>query len=324
MTLSVTHPALVDPWDAAQRGGTGTVLALLTATHGPAYRNPGAAMAIFPDGHYVGAITSGCIEADLVLHAQEVRASGQPKHLRYGEGSPFIDMRLPCGGAVEIDLVRIQDHHVLADLAAARRARQAVSLRISPEGRFSLADWRETGPDAAHGFSVGFPPPLRFVVFGAGPEASLFASLVRSLGYEQLLVSHEDTSLNAARALGCEVMKISKVTDLDTLKIDADCATVLFYHDHDYEPAILKYLLTTPAFYIGAQGSRSTQRTRLMRLAEMGVSQEAMARVRGPIGLIPSSRDPRTLAVSVLAEIIGHSDVVRTGLVPAKGALQAV
>ena len=322
MTFSVTHPALVDPWDAAQRGGTGTVLALLTATHGPAYRNPGAAMAIFPDGHYVGAITSGCIEADLVLHAQEVRAGGQPKHLRYGEGSPFIDMRLPCGGAVEICLVRIQDHHILADLAAARRARKAVSLRISAEGRFSLGDWRETGADGQD-FNVGFRPPLRFVVFGAGPEASLFASLTRSLGYEQLLVSHEDTSLNAARALGCQVMKITKVTDLETLKIDADCATVLFYHDHDYEPAVLNYLLTTPAFYIGAQGSRSTQRTRLMRLAEMGVSASAMARVRGPIGLIPSSRDPRTLAVSVLAEIIGHADMARAEQAPATSSIKA-
>lgn len=188
MPLSVTHPALVDPWDAAQQGGSGTVMAILTATHGPAYRNPGAVMAIFPDGHYVGAITSGCIEADLVLHAQEVRASGQPRHLRYGEGSPFIDMRLPCGGAVEIELVRIQDHDVLADLAAARRARHSVSLRISPQGRFSLADWKPTGADGQD-FHIGFRPPIRFVVFGAGPEASLFTSLVRSLGYDHVLIS---------------------------------------------------------------------------------------------------------------------------------------
>lgn len=110
--------------------------------------------------------------------------------------------------------------------------------------------------------------------------------------------------------------------DLDALKIDADSAAVLFYHDHDYEPAILSYLLTTPAFYIGAQGSRSTQRTRLMRLAEMGVSEEAMSRVRGPIGLIPSSRDPRMLAVSVLAEIIGIGDAMRAGTVPTSLSLQ--
>ena len=67
---------------------------------------------------------------------------------------------------------------------------------------------------------------------------------------------------------------------------------------------LLRHLLARPAFYIGAQGSRATQASRLRQLAEMGVAPELRERVRGPIGLIPSSRDPKLLAISVLAEVV--------------------
>lgn len=309
MNVAGLHPALIDPWDAAHAGGEGVVIALLEATHGPAYRNAGEAMAIFTDGRYVGALTSGCIEADLVLQAQEVRRTGKSRHLRYGAGSPYIDMRLPCGGAIEVHLLLVRDADVLARLVAMRHAREAVALHVSAQGRLSLDAYRLTGPQG-EGFSIGFRPPVRFVIFGAGPEASLFASLVRSLGYEHLLVSHEETSLRAAQALGCNVRRLQRMSELEKLGIDADSATVLFYHDHDHEPTILKYLLSTPAFYIGAQGSRATQATRLARMYEMGVDEAELARIRGPIGIIPSSRDPRTLAVSVLAEIIDEANAL--------------
>jgi len=155
-------------------------MAVLTATHGPAYRNPGTAMAIAADGSFAGALTSGCIEADLILQAQRVRADGRPLHLRYGEGSPFIDLRLPCGGAIEVMLFRVGDFDVLADLSAARADRRPVSLRLSPDGRLSLA----AVPGSAAGDGViPFKAPLRFVSFGAGAEAAVFADLVKSMGY---------------------------------------------------------------------------------------------------------------------------------------------
>lgn len=294
---------MMDPWQMAAEWGPGTVLAVLTATHGPAYRNPGAAMAIAPDGRFAGAITSGCVEADLILRANEVRRTGQVQDLRYGLGSPFFDLRLPCGGGIDIRIFPLRDPSVLSDLARRRTHRQPASLTISPEGRLSLRDWHPSGSGGGS-FRLGFRPALRLLIFGTGAEAAAFTGLVRGMDYDHVLLSHEESSLAPVRAAGSPTMLIQPGCRPQSLHVDADTAAVLFYHDHDYEPAILKQMVRTPAFYIGAQGSRATQATRLARLHEMGLSEEELDRIRGPIGLIPSSRDPNSLAISVLAEIV--------------------
>lgn len=299
----VAHPALRDPWAAALDWGPGTVMALLVETRGPAYRDIGAAMAIAPDGRFAGAITSGCVEADLILQAAQVRAGGGALRLRYGEGSPFFDLRLPCGGGITVMLFALGDCSSLQRLQQARADRRPVSLAVTPGGALSLGPWRQTA-DCAEAFHLGFPRPLRLVIFGAGPEAMAFAAMVAGLGHDHLFLSHESALLAAAATRGCRTRHLSRRSDLEDVVMDQATAVVLFYHDHDYEPEILRHALHSPAFWIGAQGSRATQAARLDRLRDRGVPERALARLRGPIGLLPSSRDPQTLAVSVLAEIV--------------------
>ncbi|ARM90980.1 MULTISPECIES: XdhC family protein [Rhizobium] len=301
--LSGAHPAIADPWDFAVSADEDAVMAVLIETVGPAYRLPGAAMAILPDRRYAGAITSGCIEADLILNADDIRATSGVRVLRYGEGSPFKDIQLPCGGGIDVMLFRLQDRNILEQLTKVRKLRQPVSLVIGREGRLSLGIYKKTARNF-DSFSLGFEPPLRFVTFGAGPEASIFAGLVEGLGYGQTLISHDATTVACTRASGNTSRELSHLSQLNDVEVDSRTAAVLFYHDHDYEPEIIRRMLATPAFYIGAQGSRATQRSRLKRLEEAGVHQSELQRVRGPIGLIPSSRDPRALAVSVLAEVL--------------------
>lgn len=290
------HPALLDPWSAALDFGPGTVMAVLTRTEGPAYRNPGAAMAIAADGRTAGTLTSGCIEADLVLQAVAVRHGGLPKRLHYGRGSPFIDLTLPCGGAIEVTLFPIGEISVLKELARRRAARQITSLALSDTGHLALDD--------ASGLRLMFRPPLRFAIFGVGAEAVVFANLVRALAFDHVLVSHDDRSLDMALRMGCATHGLRRVEDIAALVPDSRCAALLFYHDHDREPALLRQLLAGPAFYIGAQGSRAAQARRMERLADMGVPAAECSRLRGPIGMIRSTRDPQQLAVSVLAEVM--------------------
>ncbi|QUS37082.1 XdhC family protein [Falsirhodobacter algicola] len=294
---AAAHPAAADALAFAAEAPERSVLAVITGTEGPSYRPPGAMMA-FRGGQQAGSLSSGCVEADLALHAERALRDG-PLRIRYGRGSPFLDIQLPCGGGLEIALIPRPDPALLAAVQADRRARRPTALQIGAD--LSL---RADDPGQADGFRVDLPPEPRFAIFGKGPEAAVFAGLVHGAGYPHILLSPEEDTLAEARAAGCTVRALPRPALPDDLKIDARTAVVLFFHDHDWEPPVLMGALASPAFYIGAQGSQRARDARLAALRAEGADPASLARLRGPIGLIPSTREPRVLAVSVLAEIL--------------------
>lgn len=276
------------------------VLAIITGITGPSYRPLGEMMAFCGD-RQVGTLSSGCIETDLARHARMALADG-PVRLRYGEGSPWFDLRLPCGGGLDVTLIPRPCPALLAEIAAARAARQHVALCVTPDLRLHRCDPGPTGA-SPEGFRIALPPPPRFLIFGQGPEAAIFADLVRAAGYPHLVLAPDREALSRAEARGSPIRLLPWPALPADLNIDDRSAVVLFFHDHDWEPPILARALESPAFYIGAQGSRRARDTRLESLRQLGVTK-GLDRLHGPIGLIESARDPRVLAVSVLAEVL--------------------
>lgn len=290
------------PLIALRDAGTDGVLAIITGTEGPSYRPVGAVMALMADDVRVGSLSSGCVESDIALHAAETLETGTPKTVLYGRGSPYMDIQLPCGGGLEILLVPRPDRPAIAALIDTLDGRQPATLGIDEQnGRLAVLDDAPTG---AAQFAVRFEPELQFFIFGKGPEASTFAALVQSAGYPNLLLSPDQETLDAGHAAGCATRHLVSKTMPADIAPDAWSSVVLFFHDHDWEPPILKAALETDAFYIGAQGSQRARDARLLELEAMGVDRAGRERLRGPIGLVPSARDARTLAVSVLAEVL--------------------
>ncbi len=294
-----------DPLEALLRAGARGALALITAVEGPSYRPVGAMMAFLPDGRRSGSLSSGCIEADLQLHAQKVMAQEAPALLRYGAGSPFFDLKLPCGGGLEILLLPCPPASLLGQVARLRAARRGFSLAIGlRDGAVAIGPDRPTGKDGHGLFHVRLGPEPRFLIFGKGPEVAVFAGLVQAALLPGLVLSHDDETLAQATAIGMPVRPIDTRGLPGDVEVDRDTAAVLFYHEHHYETAILRRLLAGSAFYIGAQGSRRARDARLEALRAAGMGEPALGRLRGPIGVVPSARDARLLAISVLAEIL--------------------
>lgn len=293
-----------DPIQALLDRPDDAVLAIIAGVEGPSYRPVGAMMAVFAGGDRTGTLSSGCIESDIALHAQEVLRDGRAQMLRYGRGSPFIDIQLPCGGGLDILLVPRPDTKVLSEVLNRRARRVPCTLTIDVES--SAMSVQEAGETALQGgvLSVRFDPEVRFLVFGKGPEATTFASLVHAAGYPSTLMSPDDETLEIGKAAGCDVRELGSKAFPEGLSADDRTAVVLFFHDHDWEPLLLAGALNTDAFYIGSQGSQRARDARLAELSAMGISPDQLARLTGPVGLIPSARDPGTLAVSVLAEIL--------------------
>ena len=300
--LPAADDAVGDPL-AAALGCDHPVLAIITAITGPSYRPLGEIMAFCGDLH-IGSLSSGCIETDVARHARAALRDG-PTRLHYGEGSPWFDLRLPCGGGLEVTLIPHPSPALLADVAAARAARRHIALCITPDLHLQRCDPGPTGP-MPDGFRIALTPPPRFLIFGQGPEASIFANLVRAAGYPHLVLAPDRQTLSQAEAQGSPTRLLHWPALPADLDIDDHSAVVLFFHDHDWEPPILARALNSPAFYIGAQGSRRARETRMDRLRQLGVTN-GLDRLHGPIGLIGSARDPRVLAVSVLAEVLGQA-----------------
>ena len=301
-----------DPIDAIVARDGAAVLCVITGVEGPSYRPVGAMMAVFADGDRTGTLSSGCIESDIELHAREALKAGTPLSLRYGRGSPFMDIQLPCGGGLDIMLVPNPDPEVLAALLAKRALRETATLSIDrTSGALALVDATDTGWNGDL-FYVRETPAIRFLVFGKGPEAATFAALVQGAGYPNVLLSPDDETLAGGTAAGCETLRITRPMLPDDLEIDDWTAVILFFHDHDWEPPILAGALETSAFYIGSQGSQRARDARVQELQIMGVPGDRLDRLYGPVGLIPSARDAGTLAVSVLAEILQVAMAAKT------------
>ena len=308
---TTTNPAR-DPIQALLNGPEDAVLTVIAGVEGPSYRPVGAMMSVLGPRERAGTLSSGCVESDIALHAMEARETGKPAVVRYGQGSPFMDIQLPCGGGLDIALLPKPDHAILAKVAENRQARIPCTLTIDlVTGVMSLGAYEATGRvgDVLH---VRFEPDIRFLVFGKGPEASTFAALVQSAGYPNILFSPDEETLEDGRASGCPTRHLSVQQFPGDEAVDDRTAVVLFFHDHDWEPPLLQGALKTQAFYIGSQGSQRARDARLATLAAMGVEQTDLDRLTGPVGLIPSARDAGTLAVSVLAEVLARAMPARS------------
>jgi xanthine dehydrogenase accessory factor len=88
------------------------------------------------------------------------------------------------------------------------------------------------------------------------------------------------------------------------LKPDAATAVVTLTHDPKLDDPALIAALASPAFYVGALGSRKTHARRLDRLRAVGLDDATLARIHAPVGLPIGAISPGEIAVSIMAEII--------------------
>lgn len=176
--------------------------------------------------------------------------------------------------------------------------------------------WRDvSGKIPPASFRGEILPELKFLIFGKGPDLTTFAALAQSANYQTTVHSPDTDTLEEAGLIGCETMALTRPELPPGVSADPRTAIILFFHDHEWEPPILRDALLTPAFYVGAQGSKRTRDNRLDSLRTLGTTEHSLARLRGPIGLIDSARDARTLAISVLAEVISEANGVNSNFV---------
>ena len=269
------------------QAGEGVALVTVVGVTGSSVRNPGTHMAVATDGSFVGSLSGGCIEAAVVSEAREAIAQGRARLLHYGAGSPIIDIRLPCGGAVHLLISPVTDRGWCEELLAAFARREEAAIELAR-------------PDGAV-VRVRHAPPLRMAVLGYGAATGSLARLALTMGADLALWSPDR---DLCDQFGEDAVWLKTPNDSLALRGDRWTAVALLFHDHDWEASLLRQLLAQPSLLIAAMGSRATHAARIARLAQLGVEEAEIGRIKSPIGLIHSSRDPDTLALSAFVEAV--------------------
>ena len=271
-------------------------LALITSLsiEGGAAREVGSLAIVEADGSMTGYLSNGCIDRDIQHRALMALADNRKQVVRYGEGSRYLDLKLPCGGALEVLIDPDPDRDMLLQAKRDFDARGQATLCFQESG----------AEQKTHSFT--YEPPVRLCLAGRGAVFRAMAQFGTAMGYEVLLISPDTEDLNATQHLSKQtaIHLTSFDQAVDFGDLDRRTAFLTLFHDHDWEPHLLLKALETPAGFIGSLGSRRTHAMRCETLIGMGASAEAVRRLKGPIGLVGSLRDASLIAVSALAEIV--------------------
>ena len=309
-------------WRAA---GQRALLATVVRTWGSSPRPVGSIMALCETGAVVGSVSGGCIEDDLIYqftqaysskHSNKTIPSGPPSFIKYGiTADEAHRFGLPCGGTLELLLEYDPDAAALSELIASLQSGQLMqrNVRLS-DGLVSLA------PSAAPAELVlnkselinTFGPEFRMLLIGAGQLTEYLATMAKFSGFAVTVCDPREEYRSAWSVPGVKVESDMPDDVVIAFKPDRRSCVIALTHDPKLDDLALLEALNTDAFYVGAIGSRRNNETRHQRMAEhFNVSQQALVRLRGPIGIYIGSKTPPEIAVSVMAEVLA----VKNGVV---------
>ncbi len=289
---------------AAVDGGRSVVIGTLVRADGPTPRPAGTQM-LFDGLTATGYFSGGCLEADVANHAAAVQADGAPRHLVYGQGSPWLDIRLLCGGRIELLLERVapSDPAVAHLLALERQRRDAWWWS---DGQHRIAGETPSAPpaseDALH-YTIHYPPGWRVIVIGGDPIALAIAQLAATAGFDSILV-RPDGPDGPPPIAPVDYRREPPAAALAALGVDRWTAIVAASHEDALDDAALRAAVGAGAGYIGVLGAAQRKSARDRRLAAAGLSPDQIAVVHAPIGTRRCGKAPWEVAVSVIAEIM--------------------
>jgi xanthine dehydrogenase accessory factor len=283
-------------------------LVTVIETWGSAPRPPGALLAMRDDGLVVGSVSGGCVEDDLIERVRGGERVSTPSLVAYGvtkeEAARF---GLPCGGNLRLVQEPLHDTAWIDEVLARTQRHELVArcldmasgqVRIEPAGRGD--SFRFDGGQ----MRALFGPRWRLLVIGAGQLSRVLAQMALALDFEVICCDPREEYHLTWDVPGTQFSKAMPDDLVIELALDPHSAVVAVTHDPKLDDMALLEALKSPAFYVGALGSRGNTAKRKERLALFDLTADEISRLHGPIGLDLGGRTPAEIAVSILAEIV--------------------
>jgi xanthine dehydrogenase accessory factor len=324
--------------------GESILLATVVRTWGSSPRIPGAKMAFTPSGKVSGSVSGGCVEGAVIQEGLDALRQGRSILLHYGVADETaMEVGLACGGQIDIYVQPLSRELFNRLRAPMSRQEPVVLLTVTrgsqevfgqqavwtPESELPASipvEWsgaaEALASEAATAqaplsrqiqyqnqafelFADPILPPLSIVLVGGAHISVALAQLAKAAGFRTTVIDPRRAFGSPERFPGIDQLIQTWPDDaFQQVRLDPSTAIVMLTHDPKIDDPALAIALSSPAFYIGALGSRKTQAARRQRLLEAGFEPGQLDRIHGPVGLEIGARLPEEIAVSILAEII--------------------
>ncbi len=149
-----------------------------------------------------------------------------------------------------------------------------------------------------------YSPPTRMIIIGAVHIAQALAPMAQLAGFDVTVIDPREAFVRSGNLANVAAIIDWPDDAMEKVQPDMRTAVVTLTHDPKLDDPALCAALRSPAFYIGALGSRKTHAKRLDRLKDAGFSAAVTARIHGPVGLDIDASSPAEIAVSILAQVI--------------------
>lgn len=309
--------------------GRGVAIATVLQTWGSAPQPVGSQLLIDADGNFLGSVSGGCVEAEVVAQASDVIATGAPKELEFGvEDNTAWKVGLACGGAIRVFVEPLAAgspdgvlHRLLRDVEARREV--ALITNLGTGARSLAHSSGDLGQDLAPALQEAFRrdksmpvagddgelfinvfnPTPRLIVVGAVHIAQQLVPMARALGHEVVVLDPRSAFATEERFGDTRIVREWPDEALPEIGLDARTAVIALTHDPKIDDPALILALASDAFYVGALGSRKTNAKRVERLVQAGVPAADIERIHAPIGLDIGAQGAAEIALSIVAEI---------------------
>ena len=324
--------------------GLQLALATVIKTWGSSPRAVGAGMVVSSDGKVAGSVSGGCVEGAVIESAFDVMKSGQPARLHFGVADDEAwEVGLACGGEIEV-FVRgfgAKELEIWKQALSTNLLFCVSTVLVGDEGKCGQENiilengtWlgadlpdriQETiihsGMKAFQNPSSGMAdinlddswevflhliqPDPTLIIIGGVHIAIPLTRMADILGFNVIVI--DPRRLFGSQERFPEVKQLLTEWPESAFKkinIDPLTAIVMLTHDPKIDDPAIKVALKSPAFYIGALGSKRTHQKRVERLVNDGIDRQELERLHAPVGLDLGGGSPQEIALSVISEIV--------------------
>ena len=291
------------------KAGHPVAIATVVQTWGSAPRPVGSWLAIRQDGQVAGSVSGGCVEDDLIRRVQtEILTKATPEMVVYGvsqqEAARF---GLPCGGTLRLLVEPKPELAVLEKLLEQISAHQITRRTVNfSSGKSILSAGSRLDQFVCNEqeMQTTYGPRWRMVIIGAGQLSLYTADFALASDFEVIVIDPREEYAEGINREDVTFIKGMPDDVLLEIGVDQHTAVIALTHDPKLDDMALMEALKSPAFYVGALGSKKNTQKRKERLLEFDLGQEQVDRLHGPVGLYIGALTPPEIAVSILAEVI--------------------